>query len=248
MRSYDSMRMIIERVGNAKLYHRTRDIESFRQIVDGNFNFHMSGGEPDNMPQKARHRGLDRFISFGRSVNSSYIGPATKLRTDAYIFEFDWNLLKRDFLLQSIDYWGDRGREEEERLFTAERSLDLSKYVTGIHIVYNDARNNYDIKDARRMLKKWEDDVAAILKYHDDEIDTDQLQYVRNQVDGWKQKISRMEQAEMRIIRYVKGLSSNLGDIPVWLHTDMKAFKAHRWAEAEQINPNLPMEDDDDDE
>lgn len=248
MRSYDSMRMIIERVGNAKLYHRTRDIGTFHQIVDSDFNFHMSGGELDIAPQKAKHRGLDRFISFGRSVNSSYIRYAADSRVELFVFEFDWNLLKRDFLMRSVDYWGDKGKEEEERLFTAERSLDLSKYVTGIHIVYNDARNNYDIKDARRMLKKWEDDVAAILKYHDEEIDTNQLQYVRKQVDGWKQKISNMEQAEMRIIRYVKSLSRNLGDIPVWLHTDMKAFKAHRWAEAEQINPNLPMEDDDDDE
>lgn len=263
MKTYKQLAMLLERK-SARLFHVTQSKYSFESILDG-MSLRSSGSEYSRLSMKAKNKGKHSYISFARSMNSAYVNGVIKNDHISYVFEFDWDKMRSNNLFGKINYFGDSGTEEEERLYTNKDYLPIDRYLTAVHICVNSDvtnkvmdRNNQAILDFKHSIEKitsrieeYEIAIAQIMKAEDSP-GHERIRQLRNYIEIFKDDIENKKRtireyenfastagdAEFEVRDTIKGFAKNLGDVPVWLYSSPAAMRAVRWAEADQINPN----------
>lgn len=131
-------KQLAEAVRGDRLLHFTRS--AVRILGDGEFRTSsMSKMEADKAGVNLQKN--ERYISFARTMQSTYIGPRASSGTDLTmaitVFEMDGAALRRDYKVKSFnDFAGLSKRlinETEDRLFTNDRGVPI-KYVKALHV------------------------------------------------------------------------------------------------------------------
>jgi hypothetical protein len=212
----------------------------------------------------------DRFISFARSIStSSFTRNRTRYNSRVVVFEFNRNKLMANHKFFSVNYIGDGGRvtgndEAEDRLVTFKEFVPIKNSLIGIHIYTSQSSKEQElysissqIHHLKSRIKQLEDSIKDLSsrKSPSDKVkamlsdNNSLLNIVKEKLDA---AVKEKEEIRNRddIGKLVADASKNFPNVPIWVYTNPKAFTSMRWAEADQVNPNLPnpSEEDEDEE
>lgn len=157
MNSYQKFAMLLERK-SARLFHVTQTKDTFESILDS-MSLRSSSSEYSRLSMKAKNKGKYSYISFARSMNSSFVNGYIKGDFVAYVFEFDWDKMRSNNLFGKVNYFGDSGTEEEERLYTNKEYLPIDRYLTAVHICVNDDMKQTNVKYFKRIIDTLNKDI-----------------------------------------------------------------------------------------
>lgn len=240
-----------------------------RKIVESSVEFDVSGGK--NIIKKYG----DRYISFARSITSIFIRK--NLSNSTVVFEFDRDALKANYkiipvnwqyghvhpsIINEPDFKTRRSvgiDEKEDRLLTKKKGIPLTPYLTGVHVYSSDDEHaDEDLDGAKYSLDFFRSNLENLnqrLKVAKERNANAAAVYeIETKISQTTFRIAELE-AE---IEKLKGRQRHFGidkkmfdkypNVPFWAYTKWGAFKAGRFAEAIQINPNVEGYDEDDDE
>ena len=215
----------------------------------------------------------DKYISFARSITSSYIRIGNM--ANIVVFEFDRDALARNFKLMPVNWqYGTRHPsmedeptrrsigvdEKEDRLITSQPGIPLPPYLIGVHIF--SIGNEFSSDDQEQMeahlqwlLKQKEmyDKAFADKKKLAtvDKAVIDKMAFQRDKnLASIMQAERDLDNLKRNPVQYGidERMFAKYPEVPFWVYTNKAAFKAGRWSEATQINPNVEGYEEDDDE
>ena len=192
-----------------------------------------------------------RFISFGRSLQSSWANPrgGNSDNRSAVSLEFDANKLRADYKIVPVDYFSyektgedddgmvhvrhGRGQgvsETEERLLTNKPAIPIEPYLTAVHVAMT-AREQHIMDQIWRAKRvpKWKFATDAEIKH------------AENLLDSYEEELGKVYSSILEF-------TNKYPEVPVYAYRNNNDYYNARWADAEQINPKLESHDDDRDD
>ena len=202
----------------------------------------------------------DGFVSFARTISgSAYVsGGGLGYSNSVAVLEFDRQKLAREYKIISIDYYAGglakrkgKGEAEDRALLKeSQKNIPLEGSFIGVHILDNESQRRKkleaDLEEAKRSLEYW-----TVRLNRDTE--ADRRDAIESIVKSDAQKVERIEQEITNLGGFIEDktiqvLMNKYPDVPFYLYSDATSWKGKRFAEAEQINPNVAGYEEDDDE
>lgn len=267
MKTYDHFSQLVEARSVPTLYHATNSWKKI--LLDGELMaFGITGEELRHVPEAIRRRHGNNYISFARSMGSSYVNHIINGDySNGAVLEFDTKGLRNKYKIIPVDYFKDKNAfgksvtlkvsgqfEMEERLITSRANIPIEPYLVAVHMVdpfiQSIARvRQYEkyISSASAILAKFERDLAQAEKDGNEEM----IKAVKGEIHYHETLLQNYERSESHLInsleqelREFRKYTSAHPEVPFYLYKTHKEMKTGRFSLARQANPHLPDHDD----
>ena len=267
MKTYDHFSQLVEARSVPTLYHATRSWKKI--LLDGELMaFGITGEELRHVPEAIRRRHGNNYISFARSMGSSYVNHIINGDySNGAVLEFDTKGLRNKYKIIPVDYFKDKNAfgksvtlkvsgqfEMEERLITSKDTVPLKPYLVAVHMVdplkvimMNIQSQERGISSLSAVISKGEKELGRAKEDGDEaRIRTAEynLDFAKRQLKGYEDVEADYHERADAINNWLRKLMNKHSSVPFYFYDTYKEMKTGRFSLARQANPHLPDHDD----